>query len=262
MRPLIGIPCYASFRAETGRPIYGNNRSYVHALEAAGGVPVLIPMLNGSIALDPFLGCLDGLLLPGGVDMQPSRYGEEKHPLTEEADPQLDQFELSLTSWALKEDIPILGICRGMQVINVALGGSLYQDLSDQYPGSIRHSQRDLPRTHLSHPIIVEPGSPIESLLSTQELWVNSLHHQAVKAPGNGVHISGRAGDGVAELLEVPGHRFVIAVQAHQEEISTTACGFTSVFSAFVRACGFLVDDEVAPASLASNHEVAVGTGQ
>jgi len=108
MRPLIGIPCHASFRAETGRPIYGNNRSYVHALEAAGGVPVLIPMLNDFTALDPLLARLDGLLLPGGVDMQPSRYGEEKHPLTEEADPQLDQFELSLTSWALKEDVPIL----------------------------------------------------------------------------------------------------------------------------------------------------------
>jgi len=123
-------------------------------------------MLNDFTALDPLLARLDGLLLPGGVDMQPSRYGEEKHPLTEEADPQLDQFELSLTSWALKEDVPILGICRGMQVINVALGGSLYQDLSDQYPGSIRHSQRDLPRTHLSHHIIVEPGSQVESLLA------------------------------------------------------------------------------------------------
>ena len=137
--------------------------------------PYFIPTLNAFTALDPLLARLDGLLLPGGVDMQPSRYGEEKHPLTEEADPQLDQFELSLTSWALKEDVPILGICRGMQVINVALGGSLYQDLSDQYPGSIRHSQRDLPRTHLSHHIIVEPGSQVESLLGTQELWVNSL---------------------------------------------------------------------------------------
>ncbi len=262
MRPLIGIPCHASFRAETGRPIYGSNRSYVHALEAAGGVPVLIPILNDFTALDPLLARLDGLLLPGGVDVQPSRYGEEKHPLAEEADPQLDQFELSLTSWALKEDVPILGICRGMQVINVALGGSLYQDLSDQYPDCIRHSQRDLPRTHLSHHIIVEPGSQVESLLGTQELWVNSLHHQAVKAPGSGVHISGRASDGVAELLEVPGHRFVIAVQGHPEEIYTTVSAFANLFSAFVQACSFLVDDEVAPESVASNHEVAVGTGQ
>jgi putative glutamine amidotransferase len=261
MRPLIGIPCHASFRAETGRPIYGNNRSYVHALEAAGGVPVLIPMLNDFTALDPLLARLDGLLLPGGVDVQPSRYGEEKHPLTEEADTQLDQFELSLTSWALKEDVPILGICRGMQVINVALSGSLYQDLSDQYPGSIRHSQRDLPRTHLSHHIIVEPGSQVESLLGTQELWVNSLHHQAVKTPGKGVHISGQARDGVAELLEVPGHRFVIAVQGHPEEIYTTVSAFANLFSAFVQACGFLLDDEAAPESVASNHEVAVGTG-
>jgi putative glutamine amidotransferase len=262
MRPLIGIPCHASFRAETGRPIYGNNRSYIHALEAAGGVPVLIPMLDDFSMLDTLLAHLDGLLLPGGVDIQPSRYGEEKHLLAEEPDQRLDEFELGLAAWALQEDIPILGICRGMQLINVALGGSLYQDLSTQYPGSIRHSQRDLPRTHIAHRIVVQPGGRMESVLGAQEVWVNSLHHQAVKDPGEGVHISGRAEDDVAELLEVSAHRFVIAVQSHPEEIYTLVPACARLFSAFVQACGAIVDDDAGMESISLNSELSVGAGQ
>lgn len=259
MRPLIGIPCYASFRAETGRPIYGNNRSYIHALEAAGGVPVLIPMLNDFSMLDSLLARLDGLLLPGGADIQSSRYGEEKHPLAEEPDQQLDEFELGLAAWALQEDIPILGICRGMQLINVALGGSLYQDLSTQYAGSIQHSRRDLPRTHIAHRVIVQPGSRLESVLGAQEVWVNSLHHQAVKDPGEGVYISGRAEDEVAELLEVSAHRFVIAVQSHPEEIYALVPACARLFSAFVQACSAIVDDHAAMKPISLNSGLSVG---
>jgi putative glutamine amidotransferase len=262
MRPLIGISCHAAFRAETGRPIYANNRAYVHAVEDAGGLPVLIPMLNDLKLLDTLLARLDGLLLPGGLDMHPSRYGEAVHPLTEEADLQLDEFEMFLTSWALQEDVPILGLCRGMQIINVALGGSLYQDISDQYPNSLQHSNRDLPRTHLSHPIIVEPSSQVEKVLGTQEVWVNSLHHQAVKTPGQGVCISGKAEDGIAELLEVPGHRFVLAAQGHPEEIYTKVPAFARLFSAFVRACSFGVDEDAVTEYGVSNRETPVGAGQ
>ncbi len=262
MRPLIGIPCHAAFRAETGRPIYANNRAYVHAVEDAGGLPVLIPMLNDLKLLDTLLAHLDGLLLPGGVDMHPSRYGEAVHPLTEEADLQLDEFEIFLTCWGLQADIPILGLCRGMQVINVALGGSLYQDISDQYPNSLPHSNQDLPRTHLSHPINVEPGSQMEKVLGTREVLVNSLHHQAVKTPGQGVYISGKAGDGIAELLEVPGHRFVMAAQGHPEEIYTLVPAFARLFSAFVRACGSDVDEDGGAAYGVAKREMPVGAGQ
>ena len=262
MRPLIGIPCHAAFRAETGRPIYANNRAYIHAVEDAGGLPVLIPMLNDLKLLDTLLARLDGLLLSGGIDMNPSRYGEAVHPLTEEADLQLDEFEMFLTYWALQEDVPILGLCRGMQVINVVLGGSLYQDISDQYPNSLRHSNRDLPRTHLSHPIIVEPGSQMEKVLGTQEVWVNSLHHQAIKAPGKGVYISGKAEDGIAELLEVPGHRFVLAAQGHPEEIYTKVPAFARFFSAFVRACSSGVDEDAVTEYSVSKREMPVVAGQ
>src|SRR6266581_2213381 len=156
MRPLIGIPCHAIIRAETGRPIYANNCAYVHALESAGGVPILIPMLKDLNMLKTLLTRLDGMLLPGGIDLHPGRYGEAAHPLSEEADPELDEFEMNLAFLALQMDLPVLGICRGMQLINVALGGSLYQDISTQYAGSIQHSWRDLPRTHIAHRVVVQ----------------------------------------------------------------------------------------------------------
>ncbi len=244
MRPLIGIPCHTGFRQGTGRPIYCNNRAYVYALEHAGGVPILIPLLDDLSALDTLLPRLDGLLLPGGYDLQPHLYGEEPHPLLGEVDPQIDELELALVRWALQEDLPTLGACRGIQLINVALGGSLYQDLGAQYLGSITHMNLDLPRNHLAHRIYVEPGSQMEAILGTRELRVNSLHHQAVKVPGKGVRISGRAEDGVAELIEVPGYRFMMAAQCHPEEIYTNEPAFARLFSAFVKACGTSVVDE------------------
>ena len=245
MRPLIGIPCRPLIRAETGRPIYANNRTYVHAVETAGGLPILIPMINDLNILNALLSRLDGLLLSGGIDVHPSHYGEEVHPLIQEFDIELDEFEITLASWALQQDIPVLGICRGMQLINVVLGGTLYQDIDDQYLDSIAHSNRHMPYTHLAHHIIVEPGSRMEQILGAGEVWVNSLHHQAIKDPGKGVCISGRASDGVAELLEVNGNRFVMAVQRHPEEIYSIEPAFKRLFSAFVRASSSHMDEEI-----------------
>lgn len=245
MRPLIGIPCRPLIRAETGRPIYANNRAYVHAVESAGGLPILIPMINDHNILTALLSRLDGLLLSGGIDVHPSRYGEEVHPLTQEVDIELDEFEITLASWAIQQDIPVLGVCRGMQLINVVLGGTLYQDIDDQYPNSIAHSNRHLPHTHLAHHIIVEPGSRMETILGAREVRVNSLHHQAIKDPGKGVCITGRAPDGVPELLEVTSYRFVMAVQSHPEEIYSIEPAFKRLFSAFVQESSSHMDEEI-----------------
>jgi putative glutamine amidotransferase len=237
MRPLIGIPSQADYREGSGRPIYCTNRAYVHAIESAGGAPVLIPMVNDLETLEPLLARLDGILFSGGVDIQPAYYGEEPHPLLGEVDHQLDALELALARWALQENIPILGVCRGMQLLNVVLGGSLYQDLGQQYPSSIEHCKRELPRHTLIHSVYVEAGSQMEEIFGVRELRVNSLHHQAVKAPGKGVRISGRAGDGVAELLEVPEKHFVLAAQCHPEEFYMQEPVWAHLFTAFVTAC-------------------------
>ncbi len=237
MRPLIGIPCQADYREGSGRPIYGNNRTYVHALENAGGIPVLIPMLNDVSLLEPLLMRLDGLLLSGGVDIDSGQYHEDAHLHLGEVDLRLDELELSLVRWALRENLPVLGICRGMQLLNVALGGSLYQDLESQKEEAIVHCRRELPRNTLIHNVHVVEGSQMEKVLGTNEMWMNSLHHQSVKDLGRNVQISGRSADGVAELLEVSGYPFVMGIQGHPEELYSSEPVCANLFSAFVAAC-------------------------
>lgn len=237
MRPLIGIPCQADYREGSGRPIYCNNRTYIHAIENAGGVPVLIPMLNDLSLLESLLTRLDGLLFSGGVDMNSCHYNEEAHPHLGEFDQRLDEFELFLVHWALQARMPIVGVCRGMQLLNVALGGSLYQDLETQYPEVMVHCRRELPRNTLIHSVHVTAGSQMEQVLGTNEIWINSIHHQAVKEPGQGVRISGHSEDGVAELLEMADYPFVLGIQGHPEELYTNETLCAKLFSAFVEAC-------------------------
>lgn len=237
MRPIIGIPCHAGELAETGRPIYYNNRAYIRAVESAGGVPILIPVFDDLDELHPLLPRLDGLLLSGGIDVDPRNYQEEPHPLLGETNAQLDALELFMARWAFRENIPTLGVCRGMQVLNVALGGSLYQDLGEQFPGSLRHPNWDMPRDTITHTIFVDAGSRMEQIFGEREIPANSLHHQAIKTPGEGVRLTGYAADGVPELLEVSGHRFMMATQCHPEEIYSSVPAWARLFSSFVAAC-------------------------
>lgn len=247
MRPVIGIPCQADFRAGSQRPIYGNNRTYVHAVENAGGLPILIPMLDDLSELQELLPRLDGILFSGGIDLQSSLYGATPHPKEDEPDPRLDQLEMTIASWALEEDLPVLGVCRGMQMLNVLAGGTLYQDIASQYPTTLNHYRRDMPRTELTHRVTLEAGSRVGRILGVHQFSVNSLHHQAIKDPGRGVRITGRAEDGIPEFLEMPAKRFVIGIQCHPEELYGTVPLFARFFQAFVRACANLPIIEEAP---------------
>jgi putative glutamine amidotransferase len=244
MRPLIGVPCLAALGGKSASPIYYNNQTYTHAVERAGGTPVLIPILDNIESLDTLLPRLDGLLLSGGMDLDPHCYHEEPHPLLGEVNPQLDKLELALARWARKYDIPTLGICRGMQVLNVALGGTLYQDLSVEYNSNLRHANWDLPRNTIIHQMRLKPGSQLEKLLGVSEVPVNSLHHQAVKKPGKGVVLNGYAEDGVPEGLEVPEHRFMLAVQCHPEEMCNDNPVWLRCFEGFIKACEKKVDEK------------------
>ncbi len=234
--PVVGIPCYSGERAGSGRPFYGNNQSYVRALIGAGMAPMLIPPMDEA-ALEAVCARLDGLLLSGGEDVDPSRYGEERLPVCEPSDPQRDAMELALTRMALEHDLPTFGICRGIQTLNVALGGTLYQDLETQRPESHPHAMGHLPRTTLTHEVVVERDSRLAEILGVERLGVNSLHHQAVRELGAGARVVAWADDGVVEGMDLPGRSFVLAVQYHPEELYETDELSRKLFAAFARTC-------------------------
>lgn len=236
MRPIIGIPCYSALRAYTARPLYGNNQAYVRAVERAGGIPLLIPPLADEASLEAVCARLDGLLLSGGVDIAPAYYGEEAIPECEAPEPERDALELAMARWALEHGLPILGICRGMQLLSVAAGGSLYQDIATQQPEAERHEHSSLPRDTRMHSIRVQDDSKLAAILGTTEHPVNSLHHQAVRDPGRSARIVAYAPDGIAEGMEISEHPFAVAVQFHPEELEQTDEVSRRLFAAFVHA--------------------------
>jgi len=235
--PLIGVPCFSAELTGTLRPIYGANQAYIQALIVAGATPLLIPPGLDTPALEAICARLDGLLLTGGADIDPARYGEERLPECGELEPERDELELSLTNMALARDLPTLGICRGMQTLNVAIGGTLYQDIATQLPEAAPHAHITTPRDYRAHSVAVEGDSRLGAILGASEIQVNSLHHQAVKQPGAGARIVAWSNDGIAEAMELSGKRFAVAVQYHPEELVETDALSRRLFAAFTQAC-------------------------
>jgi putative glutamine amidotransferase len=234
MLPLIGITCGA-LALEGRPPAFRLNQSYARAVALAGGVPVLIPSLGTSDGLRVLFDTLHGLLLPGGGDLDPATYKAERRPQTEPADPALDETELALARWALAEEKPVLGICRGQQCLNVAAGGTLVQDIPSEVPEALAHS-RPAERSSLVHTIAVEADSRLADLLGSTEVGVNSLHHQAVRDLAPGFIVAARATDGVVEAIERPDHRFAVAVQFHPEELIPGHAASERLLQRFVAA--------------------------
>ena len=181
---------------------------------------------------------LDGLLLPGGVDVDPALYGEARHPELGKVNDALDEAELVLTRWALEDDLPLLGICRGIQVLNVAAGGSLYQDVPAQIPGALQHrfSSSKYPRDHRGHAVRIRPDSRLAQVFGAVDLAVNSRHHQAVKDVAPGFVVTAQAPDGVIEGLEKPEARFAVGVQWHPESLAASDPQMLALFQALVQA--------------------------
>ncbi len=236
--PLVGIPCGASPARGLSPAGYRQNAAYVRSVAEAGGLPVLIPLLDDEKLLRALYERLDGLLLPGGGDVDPLQYGETPRPEcgVDGVDPLRDRVELALARWALGEERPILGICRGQQTLNVAAGGTLYQDIGHQVRGAWRHQYLG-ERDDLVHPIAVAPNSRLARVLGTTDLRVNSLHHQAVARLAPGLRDVAHAPDGVVEALEHEGHPFALAVQFHPEELTPGHEPSVRLFEAFVAAC-------------------------
>ncbi len=222
MRPLIGITPSLR-RLEQGGDVYTIATAYAEAVEAAGGLPLILPPLGGGV--EELIAALDGVLFSGGGDIDPARYGDPAvHPETYGISAVRDDFELALLAEALRRDLPVLAICRGIQVLNVGLGGTLYQDVADQYPGALAHRQpwSSECRHNPCHTVTAAPGSLLAEVYGATAIASNSFHHQALKQLGEGLEVIGRAEDGVVEAVAHRGRRFVLGVQWHPEAMFET----------------------------------------
>jgi putative glutamine amidotransferase len=219
-RPIVGIPC-GVYPDSWFTPANGNAVSYLRALEAAGAIPALIHLSQDAEVLDAHYARCDALLLAGGEDVHPSYYGAAPHPKLGKPNPAQDDVELALARRAAADRKPIFGICRGVQLLNVALGGTLYQDIPAEIPGALDHEEsterRDM--AHLAHPIALEPDSWLAGRIDAAELIVNTLHHQALRDVAPGLRVIARAPDRVVEAVEGVGPGFVLGVQCHPEEL-------------------------------------------
>lgn len=204
-------------------------------VRAAGGEPALIPANLDEATLYARFTRLDGLILSGGGDIAPALYGEMPIPQVGGVDAQRDRTEVTLARWALAERKPLFGICRGIQLLNVACGGALYQDVS-QHDGALKHAYYpDYPHDFLAHTIAIEPDSRLAAILGEKRAQVNSLHHQACRIIAPALRVVAHAPDGIVEAVEVADHPFALAVQWHPEALPNAAES-RALFGALVTA--------------------------
>jgi putative glutamine amidotransferase len=235
--PLIGIVASRQKMKNGTTRIY-LPEDYVQSVLHAGGLPVIIPLGLPAAALAEIAAQLDGVLYSGGGDMSPDRYGGSGHPKVSSVDPDRDQVELDLFQDIYRTRLPFLGICRGFQVINVALGGTLYEDVLAMHPGAQRHQfSKDFPRNHLAHSVQVSEGTRTAEILGQPIIEVNSMHHQGVRRLADGLQATAFAPDGLIEAFEMPGYPFGMAVQWHPECLQEHAA-MRRIFESFVRAAG------------------------
>jgi putative glutamine amidotransferase len=233
-RPLIGVTTSVSIDASPER-VYVNS-AYLLAVQAGGGVPVLLPPSLDAGARRRLLAGLHGLLLTGGGDIDPARFGEARHSSVYDVAPARDALEIEVTRAALEEGRPVLAVCRGLQLLNVALGGTLHQDVTSEPGTPIQHSQLE-PRDQPSHKVKVLPASRLAEVLGAEEVDVNSMHHQAVRDVGRGLVPVAWAPDEIIEGLELDDrNHFVLGVQWHPEELVGHSEAARRLFAALVRA--------------------------
>lgn len=236
MKPLIGITTNQSMNVH-GYPTIMLMQSYVNAVMQAGGVPVLIPSLIAEDGWDAVYSRLDGILFSGGGDIGLEYSPGEPHPRIDDVDLQRDSIELKMVQAAASDGKPFLGICRGCQVMNVALGGTLYTHLPDQLPNALDHSYPGNMRTVLVHEVKIEEGTHTAEIFGEPIIKVNSLHHQGLRDIASSLRVAGHSPDGLVEAVELPNHPFGLAVQWHPEWL-TDQEPTRNLFRKFVSAAG------------------------
>lgn len=235
MKPRIAIAAYRIYKPGS-TPAYSSREELVCAILAAGGRPYLLPSALPSDSVEEILSDFDGVFITGGGDIHPDRFGGAMHPSVGNIDLERDDFELALCSQAVAMGKTLLGICRGMQVLNVAMGGTLVTDIPTFLPDAGRHEWWPrYKRSRLSHSVRVEEDSRLAGILGGTEFMVNSLHHQSVKSLGRGLKIAATAPDGVIEAIEMSAKTFVLGVQWHPEWLLNSE-PMQRIFKAFVEA--------------------------
>ena len=235
--PLIGLTTRNIENPQYGFPLISSPKSYTQALIQAGALPILIPLNLPASQYTALLERLDGIIFTGGGDMNPDHYGGEGHPKVGNVDEERDQAELGLFETIRQTKLPFLGICRGFQVINVAMGGTLYEHITDQHPGALTHDCfPENPTDYLAHPVSIAAGSPLAQILGETEVQVNSLHHQGVRTLAPELEPLAWAPDGLLEAYQLPDHPlFGLAVQWHPEWLPEHK-NHQAIFSTFIQA--------------------------
>lgn len=233
MKPIIGV---TAFLNEETKKIYKTNSSYIEAIIESGGIPFMIPTVVDIANCRQIVGHLDGLLVPGGPDVTPSLYNEEPCPQVTYARKKVDLVEIELIRLAKEYNKPIFGICRGIQIINVAFGGSLYQDIASQYKNEMCHRQNPNITDEPTHKVYLEKNSHIAKIIKDTVIEVNSYHHQAVKDLAEEFKAVGWAKDGVIEAMESQDAK-IMAVQWHPELMTKRYEHSKGLFDAFIAKC-------------------------
>jgi putative glutamine amidotransferase len=238
MRPRIGVTSWHRSDSDGRERWEAVRDTYTGAIRAAGGLPIILPIGGDDPeAIADYLAAVDGLLFTGGEDIAPAYYGEPRDERCQEPDPERDLFEIHLARASLAADVPMLGICRGLQVLNVAGGGTLYQDTACRPGTRDYHAASSAERQRLIHGVRLVPGSRLQAIMDVAESQVTSTHHQLVKDLAPGFQVGAESvEDGIVEGIEHPGHAFTVAVQWHPERIYNERAEHLALFRALVNA--------------------------
>ncbi|NLM96963.1 MAG: gamma-glutamyl-gamma-aminobutyrate hydrolase family protein [Halanaerobiaceae bacterium] len=218
----------------TEKELYKLNKAYTEAVNRAGGLAVILPYTADEYLIQEYIRMIDGLLLTGGLDLDPLLFGEEPLPGGGRLDPVRDRFELALIRYADMAGLPVLGICKGCQLMNIARGGTIYQDLYTQKPGVLKHLQ-EAPRWYPTHRIELDHETKLYGIIKKDSLRVNSIHHQAIKDLSPYFRAAARAFDGVIDAIEAREDRFVLGIQWHPESLWENDEGNYRIFKEFVK---------------------------
>lgn len=231
LKPIIGIS------SSLNEHVLSVHTDYIKAITKFGGVPIILPNLQED-AIESIVELLDGLLLTGGGDIDPTLFNEEPHQNLGTITPERDEFEIAIIQKMMKLNKPIFGICRGLQILNIAIGGDMYQDIYTQSQNKLLQHTQLAPRSHTSHFVQVSEGSKLSDIVQVEKFKVNSFHHQAVRKIPVDFKASAIASDGIIEAFESMNHKFVMGLQWHPEcLLSKNDHASTAIFEAFILSC-------------------------